>query len=125
MCTDFIEEKKYKKIYFTLLSNDNRSIKLSTKLMDYKKDIIKSRLNEIKFDAELLDENGLIKLFSTFKSFDVIYPSIGEINDFLISNNLKNIKYLYRKIDQYAWKYCNKGFFNFKNYIPKIVKEFI
>ena len=35
----------------------------------------------------------------------------------------KNIKYLYRKINLISWKYCNKGFFNFKNYIPKIIKE--
>ena len=26
-------------------------------------------------------------------------------------------KILYRKLDQYSWQYCNKGFFNFKNYI--------
>ena len=39
------------------------------------------------------------------------------------SNNLK-IDYLYRKLDQYSWQYCNKGFFNFKNYIPKIISTF-
>ena len=30
---------------------------------------------------------------------------------------------LFRKIDQYSWQYCNKGFFNFKNYIPKILSK--
>ena len=54
-----------------------------------------------------------------------LYPSVGENLDYINSNNLKNIDFLYRKIDQYSWKYCNKGFFNFKNYIPKIVQEFI
>jgi len=42
----------------------------------------------------------------------------------LNSNKLENISFLYRKIDQYSWKFCNKGFFNFKNYIPKIIQEF-
>ena len=35
-----------------------------------------------------------------------------------------NIDFLYRNLDQLAWQYCNKGFFNFKNYIPKIVSSF-
>ena len=38
-------------------------------------------------------------------------------------DNLK-IDFLYRKLDQYSWQYCNKGFFNFKNYIPKIIVTF-
>ena len=55
-----------------------------------------------------------------------IYLVSSEKNfDYINSNGLKNISFLYRKIDQYSWKYCNKGFFNFKNYIPKIINEFI
>ena len=52
-----------------------------------------------------------------------LYPAVGENLDFLNSNNLK-IDFLYRNLDQLAWQYCNKGFFNFKNYIPKIVSSF-
>ena len=37
---DFLKEKKYKKIYFVLLDNENRLIKLSSKVIDYKKDLI-------------------------------------------------------------------------------------
>ncbi len=63
------------------------------------------------------------------KNFDekilALYPTIGENLDYINSNRLKNISFIYRKIDQYSWKYCNKGFFNFKNYIPKIIQEFI
>ena len=54
-----------------------------------------------------------------------LYPSIGENLDYIKSNNLKNIKFLYRKIDQSSWENCTKGFFNFKNHIPKIMQEFI
>ena len=51
-----------------------------------------------------------------------LYPTVGENLDYLNSNNLK-IDFLYRKLDQYSWQYCNKGFFNFKNYIPKIISS--
>ena len=54
-----------------------------------------------------------------------IYPSIGENLDFINLNRLKNIQFLYRELDQFFWQYCNKGFFNFKNYIPKIIQKFI
>ena len=66
-----------------MLSNDNRSVKLSTKVIDFKKNIIKSRLNDLKHENELLDENDLINLSKTYKSFDVMYPSIGENFSFL------------------------------------------
>ena len=54
-----------------------------------------------------------------------LYPSIGESLDYLKSKEFNNIKFLYRKLDQFSWQYCNKGFFNFKNYIPRIISEFI
>ena len=127
MFTGLTEKKKYKKIYYVLLSNDCRSISLSTKVMNYKKDIIKSRLNEIKTDSELLNENGLVSLFNAVKSFDVIYPSIGENFSFLKkvikTNNLK-INYITRKEDEFCWKFSNKGYFNFKSNIPIILSTF-
>ena len=52
-----------------------------------------------------------------------LYPSVGENLDYLNLNNSK-ITFLYRKLDQYSWQYCNKGFFNFKNYIPRIISTF-
>ena len=126
MCTDFIE-KKYKKIYYVLLSNDYRSIKLSTKVINYKKNIINSRLNEIKLGSELLNESGLVSLFNAVKSFDVMYPSIGENFSFLKKaikkNNLK-INFITRKEDEFCWKFSNKGYFNFKSNIPIILSTF-
>tara|TARA_B100001093_G_C26768213_1_gene988864 strand:- start:290 stop:1429 length:1140 start_codon:yes stop_codon:yes gene_type:complete len=127
MFIDLTEKKKYKKIYYVLLSNDCRSINLSTKVMNYKKDIIKSRLNEIKMDSELLNENGLVSLFDAVKSFDVIYPSIGEnflfLKKVMKKNNLK-INYITRKEDEFCWKFSNKGYFNFKSNIPIILSTF-
>ena len=127
MHEDFLEKKKYKKIYFVLLGNENRSVKLSTKVMDYKKDVIKSRLNEIKYEAELLDGNSLTNLAKTSKSFDVIYPSIGENFSFfkmLVKKNNLNINFITRKEDEFCWKFSNKGYFNFRSNIPIILSTF-
>jgi hypothetical protein len=54
-----------------------------------------------------------------------LYPSVGENLDFINNNEFRNIKFLYRKLDVFSWQYCNKGFFNFKHYIPKIIAKFI
>ena len=123
-CSDF-RELDFKNIYLVQKDNDTREIKLDEKVLKFKEDLIsdqKIRLENKSSKIEIINVKDLKNLVGNNIA---LYPSIGEINDFLISNNLKNIKYLYRKIDQYAWKYCNKGFFNFKNYIPKIVTEFI
>ena len=63
-------------------------------------------------------------LNNTTEETYALYPAVGENLDFINNNKLKNIKFLYRKLDQFSWQYCNKGFFNFKNYIPKIIANF-
>ena len=60
----------------------------------------------------------------TIENSYVLYPCVGENLDFLTSQGINNIKFLYRNLDRSSWKYCNKGFFNFKKYIPTIIKEF-
>jgi len=116
--TDF-KEKKFKKIYLVSNKNENRSIKLSEKLVKFKSQLIKDqgqRLKNQSIDFQLIDISEVTNIENCYG----LYPTIGENLDFLNSNNLK-VDYLYRSLDQLAWQYCNKGFFNFKNYIPKIV----
>ena len=127
MHEDFLEKKRYKKIYFVLLENENRLVKLSTKVLDYKKDVMKSRLNEIKYESELLDGKSLTNLAKTSKSFDVIYPSIGENLSFfkmLVKKNNLDINFITREEDEFCWKFSNKGYFNFKSNIPIILSTF-
>ena len=127
MYSDFLDYKKYKKILFVLLSNDYRSIKLSTKVINYKRDVIKSRLDEIKSDVELFDGNSLTNFTKTFKSFDVIYPTVGENLSFfkrLIKKNNLAINFVTRREDEFCWKFSNKGYFNFKSNIPIILSTF-
>jgi hypothetical protein len=77
------------------------------------------RLKDQSIDYQIVDISELTKIDNCYG----LYPTVGENLDFLNSNNLK-INFLYRNLDQLAWQYCNKGFFNFKNYIPKIVSSF-
>ncbi len=123
--TSDFKDNKFNKIFLVLNKNANRKIKLNQKNIQFKENLFedqKKRLLEKSIDCEIID----IKDLETMKdNLLCLYPSVGENLDFINSKKLKNISFLYRKIDQYSWKYCNKGFFNFKNYIPKIVQEFI
>ncbi len=127
MHPDLPEHKKYKKIYFVLLDNEDRSVKLSSKVIDYKKNVIKSKLGEINNETELLDGNGLKDFSKSSNSFDVMYPSISENFSFirrLVKKNNLNINFITRKEDEFCWKFSNKGYFNFKSNIPKILSTF-
>ena len=119
--TDF-KEKNFKKIYLVSNKNENRAIKLSEKLVKFKSHLIEDQVQRLKnqsIDCQIIDISELTNI----ENYYGLYPTVGENLDFLNSNNLK-IDFLYRNLDQLAWQYCNKGFFNFKNYIPKIVSSF-
>ena len=122
--TDF-KDQNFKKIFFIFNGNETRQIKLDEKVLIFKKSLINDQIQILKsksFNCEIINIQDLKNIKENLLA---LYPSIGENLDYLNTNNLKNINFLYRKIDQYSWQYCNKGFFNFKSYIPKIVQEFI
>ena len=120
--TDF-HNHKFKKIYIISNKNENRSIKLSEKVIKFKALLVddqKQRLENNSINCEVVD---ISEIKNISEKVIALYPTVGENLDYLNSNNLK-IDFLYRKLDQYSWQYCNKGFFNFKNYIPKIITTF-
>ena len=120
--TDF-KDFKFKKIYLISNKNENRSIKLSEKVIEFKSLLIKDQEQRIKnqsIECEIID---ISEVKNIGENTIGLYPTIGENLDYINSNNLK-LNFLYRKLDQYSWQYCNKGFFNFKNYIPKIITMF-
>ena len=80
----------------------------------------KKRLEEKLINCEITDLSEIQNFNETFYG---LYPTVGENLDYINTSNLK-IEFLYRKLDQFSWQYCNKGFFNFKNYIPKIITTF-
>ena len=120
--SDF-KNQKFKNIFLISNKNDNRTIELSEKLVNFKSQLIedqKKRLEEKKINCEIIDLSEIQNLNETSYG---LYPTVGENLDFINTNNLK-IEFLYRKLDQFSWHYCNKGFFNFKNFIPKIITTF-
>jgi len=71
----------------------------------------------------LADSSNLYKELVNCLNVDVLYPGQGDNLDFL--QRLKTQKdsvfnYLVREEDLYSWKFAKKGFFKFKENIPKI-----
>ena len=117
-------DTQFKKIILIKQNNENREIKLSENVVKFKEllnEDQKKRLEQKNIECQILDINDLKNID---EDFYILYPSIGESLDFLIKLNLKNYKFLYRSLDSFSWQFCNKGFFNFKNHIPKIVSKF-
>ena len=115
---------QFKKIILIKQNNENREIKLSENVVKFKEllnEDQKKRLEQKNIECQILDINDLKNID---EDFYILYPSIGESLDFLIKLNLKNYKFLYRSLDSFSWQFCNKGFFNFKNHIPKIISKF-
>ena len=120
--TDF-QDSKFKKIYLVSNKNQNRSIKLSEKVEKFKMLLFndqEQRLKDQSIDCNCID---ISEIKNITENYVALYPTVGENLDYLNLNILK-INFLYRKLDLYSWQYCNKGFFNFKNYIPKIISTF-
>ena len=117
-------DTQFKKIILIKQNNENREIKLSENVVKFKEllnEDQKKRLEQKNIECQILDINDLKNID---EDFYILYPSIGESLDFLIKLNLKNYKFLYRSLDSFSWQFCNKGFFNFKNHIPKIISKF-
>ena len=118
--------KKYKNIYLVLLSNDARRIKLGQKVLDYKSEIINDQKKRFE-DLQIIDEVKFQTLADEINSFDVVHPCIGENFSFLNSIRKKRnleLNFVLSEEDKFSWQFSNKGFFNFKNNIPKILTNF-
>ena len=123
----FFSLDKYSKIYCILLSNEERKVRLSNKVSEYKKTLIKNQIKDSNVNIEFINGNKFIEISNNIKDFDVIYPCVGENMSFLeriIEKNNLIINYLTREEDKFCWQFSNKGYFNFKSNIPKILSQF-
>ena len=118
--------KNYKNVYLVLLSNEVRKIKLEQNVLNYKSQVLTDQKK--RFDhLQLIDEIKLKNLTENIKFFDVIHPCIGDNYSYLNSlrkkQNLK-LNFVVKEEDKFSWQFSNKGYFNFKNNIPKILNRF-
>ena len=112
-----------KKVYLVENDNINRSIELDENVIKFKKCLLTDQVERLKnynINYEIVKIHDL-KLMNDVKY--AYYPNVGENLDFIESNNLKNLKFIYRSIDLVSWSFCEKGFFNFKKNIPMILKN--
>jgi len=118
--------KKYKNIYLVLLSNDARRLKLGQKVIDYKSELINDQKKRFK-DLQIIDELKFQSLTDEITSFDVVHPCIGENFSFLNTIRKKRnleLNFVLSEEDKFSWQFSNKGYFNFKNNIFKILTNF-
>ena len=115
----------FKNIFIVSNENDTRSIKISDKNINFKKLLIDDQKMRLEDKSIKCKKINIKEIKNISGPLVALYPSVGENLDFLNTNDLKEIEFIYRKIDKFSWKFCNKGFFNFKNCIPKIIQEFI
>tara|TARA_B100000579_G_C22796612_1_gene837464 strand:- start:179 stop:1324 length:1146 start_codon:yes stop_codon:yes gene_type:complete len=123
--TSDFKDQKFKKIFLISNENETRQIKLSDEVLNFKKLLLNDQKKRLQEKSIVCEKINIKEIINIKEKVFALYPSIGENLDYIKSNNLKNIKFLYRKIDQSSWENCTKGFFNFKNHIPKIMQEFI
>jgi deoxyribodipyrimidine photolyase-like uncharacterized protein len=104
----------------------------SKKVLDFKAHInaeiadhLKSNFNSTTI---LRNKEELLRIVSekNIKNIVMPYLTCGYENDFIskIKNEIK-ITYLARDYDQYCFQFSNKGFFGFKEQIPKILSKFL
>ena len=117
--------KDYRNIYCVFLNNEKRKIKFDEKVINFKKKIIEDQANRFS-NIKIIDEINFDKLTNEIKDLDVIYPSVGENLSFLKSIKKKknlNYNFIVREGDEFCWQFSNKGYFNFKSNIPKIIQK--
>ena len=114
----------FKKILIISNTNETRQIQLSENTLNFKTLLIDDQLNRLKEKSITAEVIKIDELKNIKETVYALYPTVGENLDHLQLSELKNIEFIYREIDQFSWQFCNKGFFNFKNYIPKIVTKF-
>jgi len=118
--------RNYKNVFIIVLGNKQRKVKLSESVLSFKKQLVLEFRNQ--FDNVIsIDPVKFKEALEDINQLDMLYPGIGENNDFINKfkiNNNKVIFNLVRDQDLFAWKFAKKGFFKFKEIFPKLINMF-
>ena len=122
--TDFLDNSNYKHAYFCLLSNDERQVEVSQKNMIYKESVVDNLTKDVSFNMRKINGSQLISLVQSNDNVHLVYPGVGDNLDFIDRNLMTNANsFIRRKEDIFCYQFSNKGFFNFKKNIPRIISE--
>ena len=121
---DFLDNSNYNHAYFCLLSNDERQVEISQKNMIYKESIVDNLSKKGICNISKINGSQLVSLVQSSDNVHLVYPGVGDNLDFLEKNQMSNANsFIRRKEDIFCSQFSNKGFFNFKKNIPRIVSE--
>ena len=122
--TDFLDNSNYKHAYFCLLSNDERQVEISQKNIIYKESVVDNLTKEVSCNMRKINGSQLISLVQSNDNVHLVYPGAGDNLDFINKNLMPNANsFIRRKEDIFCYQFSNKGFFNFKKNIPRIISE--
>ena len=112
----------YKDVFIVVLENEQRKIKLSESVISFKQELVHEFTNQ--FDNVVpINPARFQGILKDINQLDMIYPGIGENNDFITDFKMKNNKVIFNLVrdqDLFAWRFAKKGFFKFKENIPQI-----
>ncbi|MDB4861276.1 hypothetical protein OAI01_06910 [Alphaproteobacteria bacterium] len=127
---------RFKNIFSGIPFNDYNDHKFTKQVKDHIKNITISNFKDNDFYRAyeyIIEFENYYQSFTDWtktkniKTIGLPYVPTGnwkKIYKKLINNNPSiNFVYLYRKYDMEAWKFTNKGFFNFKKHIPELISK--
>lgn len=132
--SNFLQKFQNKYQYYALLDFNSilESKNYSKQVLDFKSSINEELIEQLKsnFNSDLVmkNEEDLLKIVKDKNIKNIITPYIncGYENDFMneIKKKIK-ITYLARDYDQFCYPFATKGFFGFKEQIPKILSKIL
>jgi len=132
--SNFLQKFQNKYQYYALLDFNSilENKNYSKQVLDFKASINEELIDQLKsnFNSDLVVKNkeDLLKIVKDKNIKNIITPYIncGYENDFMneIKKKIK-ITYLARDYDQFCYPFATKGFFAFKEQIPKILSKIL
>ena len=132
--SNFLQKFQNKYQYYALLDFNSilESKNYSKQVLDFKASINEELIDQLKsnFNSNLVikNEEDLLKIVKDKNIKNIVTPYIncGYENDFMneIKKKIK-ITYLARDYDQFCYPFATKGFFGFKEQIPKILSKIL